>query len=34
LGDGVGGDVVEEIAATKMNFKEVAPMVVVVLGEI
>jgi hypothetical protein len=31
-GDGVGGDVIAEIAAPKMDLEEVAPMVVVVLG--
>jgi hypothetical protein len=30
----VGGDVVEKIAAPRMNFKEVVPMIVVVRGEI
>jgi hypothetical protein len=31
---GVGGDVVTEVAAPEVNLKEVAPMVVVVLGKI
>jgi hypothetical protein len=30
--NGVGGDVIEKIEATKMYFEEVAPMIVVVGG--
>ena len=34
LGDRVGGDMAEEIASAEMNFEEMTPMIVVVLGEI